>query len=342
LSGPPPLTPELLDPHQDAEYAPNFLKDGSYRPWDHLYDPAVRSSVQDAYAFNIHVGSEQVGRELNRIARMGYTEIHMATGTHGTEIGGLQAEALFFRVDEAKADSIMEDNPGLKIILYDMGDPVQASSFDALQAQAAKGELPGGATFAAFCFSRTRVQDAEPGPAPPYDTVEVLDVGTQESLAYARAGLAVGFGALSVYSGAHDPNEALGALKITGGAAQIMGGASSAVGYAIDSINAVRIGSTLETVGGHVVAPLAVVDVLRDMRQDLGRPMEPDQVLFKGIDDTLKLAGVIYPEAALAAVAVKFGLEPVAEKTSEYLTPMFQGAISEAYGIPVQYIRGMW
>jgi hypothetical protein len=340
LPGPPRLTPELLDPHQGAEYAPNFQKDGSYRQWD--FHPAVLSSVEDAYAFNIQVSSGQVHRELDRIASMGYTEIHVATGTHGSKIGELQADAVLFRADEADAHYTMEKNPGLRIILYDMGDPVQASSFDALQALAAKGELPGGATYAAFCFSRTRVQDPDPGPAPAYDSVEVLDVSPLKAVEYARAGLAVGFGALSVYDGAHDPNEALGALKIVGGSAQVVGGASSALGYAIDSIEAVRFGSKLGNVGGAIVAPLVVVDVFRDMRQGLGPPLEPNEAFFKGVDDGLKLAGLMYPEAAIAAIAVHFGLKPVAEKGSEYLTPFFVRGISEVYGIPERYVWGMF
>jgi hypothetical protein len=42
--------------------------------------------------------------------------------------------------------------------------------------------------------------------------------------------------------------------------------------------------------------------------------MEPHEALFKGVDDGLKLVGLMYPEAAIAAIAVHFGLEPVVEK----------------------------
>jgi hypothetical protein len=54
-----------------------------------------------------------------------------------------------------------------------------------------------------------------------------------------------------------------------------------------------------------------------------------------------KLAGMFYPQAALAAIAFHYGVKPVAEAGSEYLTPMFVGAISQAYGIPQEYVWRM-
>jgi hypothetical protein len=37
-------------------------------------------------------------------------------------------------------------------------------------------------------------------------------------------------------------------------------------------------------------------------------------------------------------MGAEFVLKPAAEKTSEYLTPMFIGGISQAYGLPDQYL----
>jgi hypothetical protein len=57
-----------------------------------------------------------------------------------------------------------------------------------------------------------------------------------------------------------------------------------------------------------------------------------------GTVDAAKLAGILYAPAAFAAMGAEFVLKPAAEKTSEYLTPMFIGGISQAYGLPDQYL----
>ncbi len=349
LQGPHELSPLLLDPQQNAKYAPDIVPDQGVRfgtyggvTWSHV---AVRSSVGDAYAYNIETDALQVANDLERIARApGYTEIHIATGTHGTAVGGLVVETRFLQEDALSIAETMQRHPGLKIITYDMADPVQVASFDAAQALAADGKLPGGATVAAFCYSRTRVLDPNPDPAGPYASTEVLEGRNSSGAAYLHGGLSVGFGALSVYGGLHDPNRGVGALKIVGGGAQIIGGTSYGIGYATDAVGAVRFGSRLGAVGGYITRPLVLVDVFRDMRHKFDPGVEPlkgEEAVAAGLETTMKLASVFFWEAAVGVIALEYGVKPIAKAGSEYLTPMFVGAISEAYGVPAQYVWGM-
>jgi hypothetical protein len=71
--------------------------------------------------------------------------------------------------------------------------------------------------------------------------------------------------------------------------------------------------------------------------RDFSVPGEQKDV-FTGIVDVAKLASIFYPNAAFAAIGVQYVVKPVAEKTSEYATPKFIGAMSQAYGIPEQYL----
>jgi len=174
------------------------------------------------------------------------------------------------------------------------------------------------------------------GPAPQQAQVGGAD--------YLQGGLAVGFGALSVYAGLQDPNRVVSALKVVGGGAQIIGGASYAIGLARDSVRAVRFGARITAVGGYITAPLTLVDFYRDMQRkfDPGvEPMSGEEALYDSVENTMKLAGMFYPEAAIGALAIHYGVTPMAEKASEYLTPMFVEGISRAYGVPPQFVWGM-
>ncbi|MEP6817046.1 MAG: hypothetical protein ABI873_16005, partial [Marmoricola sp.] len=224
LAGPPsPAQVEQLAYQRNAALAPAIKPDQMAqqskfggRVWN---QQVVRTSVGDAYAYDIETNMFQVADDLDRLSRAGYTEIHVATGTHGDAVGGLDPEFSFLRQDARSIYATMQRNPGLKIIPYRMSDPIQAARFDALQALAAEGKLSGGATIACFCFSESRVLDPNPTPAGPYQTREFLNPSGPTPAAYAPAGLAVGAGALSIYSGMHDPNRVVAGLKIVGGGA---------------------------------------------------------------------------------------------------------------------------
>jgi Domain of unknown function (DUF4157) len=339
LQGPPePFFPES---------APDIVPDkggrfGKYGGLSYKHD-AVRSSIGDAYAYDIETDMIQVANDLERIARAGYTEIHIATGTHGSPGGALDPEFSFLRQDARSIMETMQRTPGLKIIPYNMADPAQVAQFNAMQALAAEGKLPGGATIAAHCFSRTRVPDVNEGPAGPYGSVEVLDPITPLS-AYAHGGFSAAFGALNIYGGLQDPNHAIGALKVAGGGAQVIGAASYTIGALTDSVGMVRFGSAAGTVGSYITAPLVIADVLRDMEHKFdpgAKRMTGEEAAFHGVNDAVKLAGIFYPEAVVAAVALNYVVKPVAEKASDYLTPMFMGAMSQAYGVPDQYLWQM-
>jgi hypothetical protein len=77
--------------------------------------------------------------------------------------------------------------------------------------------------------------------------------------------------------------------------------------------------------------------------RDFGAPGEHasrswQESAYTGIVDVGKLAGIYYPPAAFAAIGAEYVVKPVAEKASEYATPKFIGAMSQAYGIPEQYL----
>jgi hypothetical protein len=328
---------------RNASYAPDWLPDKGVRfgkyggaDWSNpaLRSDAVRSSVGDAYAYDIETNMVQVANDLERLARAGYTEIHIATGTHGDAIGGLYPEYNFLKQDARSIYETMQRNPGLKIVPYNMTDPVQRAQFDAMQELAADGRLPGGATLSAFCFSRCRVLDPNEPPAGPYASVEVLE-GRSLSGAFAQGGLNVGFGALGFYGGLQDPNRAIGAAKMIGGGAQMIGGASYAAGYATDSLGLVRFGSRAGEFGGYVAAPLVMLDVFRGMDRKFdpnAPPMDSAEAFSQAVDDSLKLASVFFWEAIPLQLGFDYGVKPLAEKGAEYLTPMFMGAMTEIYG----------
>lgn len=324
----------LLAPDRIPDRPASFSKYGGKR-WE--FSP-IRTSVGDAYAYDLTTNKFQVANDLERIARAGYTEIHIATGTHGDPIGGLQPEFRFLREDARAIQATMERYSGLKVIPYNMADPIQAARFEAVQALAADGRLPGGATVAAHCYSEARVLDPNPDPAGPYRSVDLLDRGTPMSTRYLHGGVAGAAGALNIYDGLQDPNRAAGLAKIAGGSAQMVGGASYAAGYALDSARLARFGSRAATFGGYVTAPFAALDVHRFLQQKFEGPTADADALLGGTGLAFNLAGAIFPELALGAVVLEFGVKPVASEVSEYVAPRFIGGISELTGIPAEYL----
>jgi hypothetical protein len=353
LHGPPtPGTVEQMAYKQNAAYAGDIVPEKGVRfgtyggaDWTNkkLRSDAILSQVGNAHAYDIETNAVQVANDLERLARSGLTEIHLATGVHGDAIGGTSPEPDFGRQDLYSIVETMQRHPGLKIIPYDMADPIQAAHFDAMQELAAESRLPGGATLAAHCFSCSRVPDPHPAPAGPYGTAEYLN-GGPSAASYVHGGASVAFGGLGIYGGLQDPNRTIGALKVAGGTAQVVGGSSYLLGHASDSVSAVRFGSRLGTFGGYAGGALALVDFYREMQNKFEpgvQPLEGEEALYGGIDASLKLAGIIYPGAAIAAIGLQYGVTPVAQKASEYLTPMFVEGISQAYGIPSEIVWKM-
>jgi hypothetical protein len=323
-------------------YPPNIPPDNPLRTTKYggvfFDDSGFRSSVGDAYAYEFETDNFEVANDLERIARAGYTEIHIATGTHGSPGGARSPKFKFLKEDARSIYETMQRHPGLKIIPYNMADPAQAAAFTALQARAAGGQLPGGATVAAYCHSRVSVPDPNEGPAGPYSSVEVLDGSPPGSASYGQGAFAAGFGALGIYAGLHDPNRVEGDIKIAAGTAQLVGGASYMAGAATDSLTMVRWGSRLAEGGGYVAAPFVVYDVLSDMGRkfDPGGmpPMTGEESVYYGMENTMKLAGLLFPEAAVGAVALEYVVKPGAQMAADYITPTFIGAIAESYDIP--------
>lgn len=342
LYGPHELSPLVLDPLQNAKYAPEMIADnrtpfGTFGGID-TNTTAVRSSINDAYGYNLPTDALQVADDLERLARAGYTEIHVATGTHGGRGGVLTPEPNFIGQDTLSINETMLRHPGLKIIAYNMADPFERGMFTVNQALAAEGLLPGGATHAAFCYSRTRIPDLHAEPLGPYGSVESIDrSGGGAGMSYGHGALSVGFGGLAIYGGLQDPNSTAGAIKIAGGGAQVLGGASYMYGAATDSVGMMKFGSTLGEIGGGVGTVMGLYDVYRMMNAKFepgASQMTAAESGLEGLRTAQVMAGVIFPELALPAVAAVAVAKPMAEKAADIAAPAFIGGMSQAYGVP--------
>jgi hypothetical protein len=272
----------------------------------------------------------QVANDLERVARAGYTEIHIATGVHGSPEGTQSLGRKSFLRDDARSIfETMERHPGLKIIPYNVNDPVQAARFNAMQALAADGKLPGGATIAAFCYSRTCVPDPNEGPAGPYGSIEVLDRQGALGAAYMHGGLSVASGAVGIYGGLQEPNRVIGDLGVVGGALQFGGGATYLYGFATDSLSAVRLGSRATAVGGYVLAPVVAYHAWGDMNS--GDPLRQGT-------GAIDMASLAIPELAPLSIYMKVAVPPVANALSE----TFHDATSRAMGEITGYSGASW
>jgi hypothetical protein len=182
------------------------------------------------------------------------------------------------------------------------------------------------------------VLDPNPDALGPYASIEVLTDRPPLRVSFTSGGFTALFGAMMFYGGMNDPNRLVGGLKMGAGGAQVLGGASYAVGNALDSVGLVRWGSRLGEFGSYAAAPLVMYDVLRGMENKFepggSTPISGEEALANSMEDTLKLAGIFFPEAAVGAVVLEYGLKPIAEKAAEYVTPTFLGAIGEIYDIP--------
>jgi hypothetical protein len=118
-----------------------------------------------------------------------------------------------------------------------------------------------------------------------------------------RGGAEIGIGALTIYSGMRQDNDALRALGLTGG----VGGASWIYGLSRDSARAISISAKANVVGNILTAPLTVYDVYRSV----GAPGEHanrswQENTYSAIVDSANLAGILYPQAALLAIGAEY------------------------------------
>jgi len=352
--------------------------------WEHN---AVRTSVSDAYAYFGKTEGYQVANDLERLARAGYTQVHVATGTHGTRQGVLEAEPRFLREDVISIRETMQRHAGLTIVPYDMSKPAEAAEFYKVQALAAEGRLPGGATLASHCHSAvclggppaasvaapaaTAALPATAGAAPAANggvataggaapaangtapaaggtsaAVKGAPAGTQPAAGpgYAYGALNVGLGAVAIRDGIRDPNAVVGTAKIIGGGAQVIGGGSLVTGLATGSDTLTRFGAGASRIGVAVGGTMVLVDLHRDLQSKFDpqiAPVRGNEAVYEGAAGALKYAGALFPEAAVAAIVLQYGAAPLADKAAQAVAPTFVGGVSQAYGIPSQYVWGM-
>jgi hypothetical protein len=301
------------------------------------------------------VTGELATNDLDRIARAaGITRIFVGSGVHVNAMGIRRPDADLFQMDEAAAADVMQRHPGLQIDVLDQANPVHRRLFEQLQETATTGTpygpLPrsGFATLAAHCYSARCAPQGPPGePTLTYfNDVEfrtVVDVPEGAvSVHYALCGVQIASGALSIYGGMREKNDALAALGITVGASQVAGGASWIYGVKSGSAPAISFASKANLLGSYLTAPITLYQVHRDV----GAPGEHanrswQENAFTAVVDVGKLAGIFYPPAAFAAMGSEYVLKPVAQEVSEYATPKFIGGMSQAYGIPEQYLWSM-
>jgi hypothetical protein len=228
---------------------------------------------------------------------------------------------------------------GLKIKVYDAASPRELQQFINLQRDAAAGKLAKGATLDAICYGRNRMSDPTGGGP-------VITIGPKEAKATATmlGGAAIASGGLMIKDGLSDPNHAIGAVKIGVGTTQAAGGSAYLVGTLTDSSRLAKAGSVVGHVGGTAATVLTFVDVYRHTQQHIagGDTRSPAERGTEALVDSLALGGALFSSFALPALALRFGAMPMAEVAAEKATPTFIGGMSQAYGIPGQYLWGWW
>jgi hypothetical protein len=298
---------------------------------------AIRSGIQDAYAYDGQNTGTQTANDLERLARAGYVEIHVLSGAHGQQNSAIgQADAEQLALDKVTAQQTQDRHPGLTVKVYDATDNAQLKQFIQLQKQAAAGTLSRGATLDAVCYGRNRMSDPSGGPPVPIAGGRETKVGAAVSV-----GTAVATGALMIQGGLQDPNKQIGTAKVGVGFAQAGGGTAYMVGMLTDSAAVAKVGSVVNEVAGHAATPLVFLDVYRHMQQHTagGDPRPAGEQNTEALTDGLALGGAIFSEFALPALVLQFGAKPMAEYAAEKAVPVFLGGMSQAYGIPTEYLK---
>jgi hypothetical protein len=317
---------------------------------------SLRSSVEFAYAYEGEMTGYVEINDLDRIARQGPARIFVGSGIHRDRMGNEVPDPDFLENSETAAKAVMQRYPGkVEIDVLDLADPIKRRLFNEIRAAATTGTayeiMPAGsfATLDSYCHGACAVLQGPPGePTPTYFPTEpefrtVVDVTKGRAVAnYAIAGAQIASGELNIYAGFRQDNKALGALQVTGGAAQVAGGISWTYGMLRESDSAISFASKANTVGNYLTAPLTLYEVWRDT----GAPGEfanrsKQESLAVAIIDVSKLAQIVYPEAVFTTLLFQHVFMPVAGMASDYLTPKFIGAMSQAYGMPEQWLWSM-
>jgi len=137
-------------------------------------------------------------------------------------------------------------------------------------------------------------------------------------------GFSVASGAYGIYGGLQDPNATMSALKVGVGATQVVGGMSYMAGHAMDSLGAVRFGSKAVSVANWATAPITLIDFYRGMQRKFepgNVPLKGEEAVYAGVNDTLTLAGIFFPQAAIGAIVLKVAVEPAASEATKVPCP---------------------
>ena len=347
--GPPrsPSTPSGMHiplPMSQGGYAPDIVPTkaqpfGDVGGLDFEHD-SLRSSIEHAYAYDKTATGAQVANDIERLARGGYAEIHLLSGAHGQTNSGIgKATPEQLVLDKQTALQAEARHQGrLKVHVYDANNPKDLLAFAALQRTAVQGNVnPRTATLEGVCYGRNRMSDPNPQASlpPPGSPLSAKEAAVP-------GGAAVLSGALMIDSGLKDPNSKVGAAKIVTGATQVAGGATYVIGTALRSAAIARVGSVAGELAGHATVPLVAYDVYRHLQQHLqgGDTRTASEKKIEGLTDGLAVGGLAFPAFAVAALGIQYGFMPMAEKAAEIAAPAFVGGMSQAYGIPQQYLWG--
>jgi hypothetical protein len=294
---------------------------------------SIRSGIENACAYDLKATGAQVANDLDRFAGSAkYKQIYVLSGRHGQENSALGApDPEQLALDRTTARETQQRHSGVRITVYDASKPKELQKFIALQKQAAIGSSPDVATVDAICYGRNRMSDPTGGPPVP------ITGGADAKLAsVAASGAAIASGAMMIHGGLNDPNKTVGAVKVVVGGLQSAGGSAYVVGVLADSSRLAKVGSVAGELGGKAVAPLVGYDVYRHMQSHIdGDPRPREEQAAEGLNDGLAVAGVLFSEFALPALALQFGSKAAADLATEHVLPAFIGAVHEAYrGIP--------
>jgi hypothetical protein len=314
-------------------YAPDIVPTkaepfGSVGGIDYEHE-AMRSGIENAYAYDLQNTGTQVANDLERLAGV-YKEIHVLSGVHGRENSGFgSSDPQQLKTDRTSALETQQRHPGVKVMVYDATNSKDLQKFIALQKDAASARTPEVATLDAVCYGRNRMSDPTGGPPVP-----IVGPGEVKMAGAVHGGAAILSGGVMIQNGLDDPNKTVGAVKVTVGAAQAAGGTAYAVGMLTDSARLARAGSVTGEVAGKLVAPIVAYDVYRHMSTHItGDLRSKDEQMSEGVTDALAVGSVLFAEFTLPALAIQFGAKAAGNYVVEHQLPMIVDGIYNAYGI---------
>jgi hypothetical protein len=162
-----------------------------------------------------------------------------------------------------------------------------------------------------------------PGP----DTIQAeTEIPTVQSWGAGMSAIPIVAGGLSIYAGTQEQNNTLSDLGIAGGALQLGGGALSLAGALKVSAPLAAWGSRTSLVGAALTAPITISHAVDDFKGD-----DPSQKVISG----LNVAGIVFAPAGFLGAYEQYFVKPAAEQLYETT----RGAISQMYGVPIQWVH---